>query len=389
MSPLFIAAPVPYHVGAMFSKGLIAAAVLVYLIVLGCVMVPGEATGKKLPAHDTGESTDGSPPTNPKFLNVLPYRGAGMQIQRVDWIDKYKKSMDEMAALGLDTVSLVIDTRMENGHTSHVWLDMRMTPTPEKLSELIQHAKSKGLRVILMPIVLLDKPIDNEWRGTIKPESWDDWFDSYRSMLTHFAWIAEQNKVDVLSVGSELVSTEKERSQWNKTIAAVREVFHGQLTYSANWDHYTSVPFWNQLDLIGMNSYYSLDEDPPGSHNHVKDKASVDLIVANWKYIQKDLLAFQRKIGKPLLFLEVGWCSLDNAADEPWDYTKEELNVNLDLQKRLYEGFFESWYRKPGLGGFMIWEWTPGDAGPEDKGYTPKNKPAQEVVKQWIAKPWR
>ena len=371
----------------MFSKGLIAAAVLVYLIVLGCVMIPNDATGKKLATPEG--SPEGVAPTNPNLLNVLPYRGAGMQIQRVDWIDKYKKSMDEMAAIGLDTVSLVIDTRMENGHTSHVWLDMRMTPTPEKLAELIQHAKKKGMRVILMPIVLLDKPIDNEWRGTIKPESWDDWFDSYRAMLTHFAWIAEQNKVDVLSVGSELVSAEKERSQWKKTIDAVREVFHGQLTYSANWDHYTSVPFWNQLDLIGMNSYYSLDEDPPGSHTHVKDKASVDLIVANWKYIQKDLLAFQRKVGKPLLFLEVGWCSLDNAADEPWDYTKEELNVNLELQKRLYEGYFKAWYKNPGLGGFIVWEWTPGDGGPEDKGYTPENKPAQEVLKEWLAKPWK
>ena len=43
----------------------------------------------------------------------------------------------------------------------------------EKLAELIQHAKSKKLRVILMPIVLLDKPEGNEWRGTIKPPDWD------------------------------------------------------------------------------------------------------------------------------------------------------------------------------------------------------------------------
>ena len=69
--------------------------------------------------------------------------------------------------------------------------------------------------------------------------------------------------------------------------------------------------------------------------------------------------------------------------------TQTDLDADPDLQKRLYEGFFESWYRKPGLGGFMIWEWTPGDAGPEDKGYTPKNKPAQEVVREWISKPWR
>ena len=373
----------------MFARGLIGAALLVYAIVLGCVLIPTDATASKKSSAAGG---DGLPhaKVGTRFLDGLPYRGAGMQIQRVDWIDKYKKSIDEIAALGFDTVSLVIDTRMENGSTSLVWLDMRKTPTPEKLAELIQHAKSKNLRVILMPIVLLDKPEGNEWRGTIKPPYWPDWFDSYREMLIHFAWIAEQNKVDVLSVGSELVSAEKERDEWKKTINAVREVFNGQLTYSANWDHYKSIPFWKDLDLIGMNSYWSLDEDPPGSKKHLKDKVTVEKIVENWRYIQEDLLAFQKKMDKPILFLEVGWCSLANAAHEPWDYTRvDDFEQDKELQRKLYEGFFRAWYDKPGLGGFMCWEWTPGDVADDDKGYTPEDKPAQDVLKQWLAKPWK
>ena len=378
----------------MLSRGMIGAAVAVYLIVLGCVMMPSDAPAKKMSV--ASDTLDPPPAANsgavltpdPKFAGALPFKGAAMQIQRVDWIDKYKQSIDEIAALGLDTVSLVIDTRQENGSSSRIYLDMRMTPTPEKLADIIQHAKAKGLRVILMPVVLLDNPRGNEWRGTIKPDYWPDWFESYRSMLLHFAWIAQQNHVDVLSVGSELVSAEKERAEWSKTIGAVREVFKGQLTYSANWDHYTSIPFWNQLDLIGMNSYWALDEIPPGSHEHKKRKVTVEQVEENWKYIQKDLLAFQQKMNKPILFLEIGWCSLGNAADEPWDYTRtEENDVDLELQKRLYEGFFRSWYRKSGLGGFMVWEWTPGEGGPEDKGYTPENKPAQEVLREWIAKP--
>src|SRR5439155_22859488 len=116
-------------------------------------------------------------------------------------------------AVGGDTVLLVIDTRMEGGSSCRIYLDMRMTPTPEKLGELIQHAKKNNLRVILMPIVLLDNPKGTEWRGTIVPNEdrggWEDWFESYRSMLNHFSWIAQNNGVDVLVVGSELVSSEK------------------------------------------------------------------------------------------------------------------------------------------------------------------------------------
>src|SRR5262249_17321527 len=158
------------------------------------------------------------------------------------------------------------------------------------------------------------------------PDDWegpDGWFESYRAMLTHFAWIAEQNKVDVMSVGSELVSTENKLSEWKKTIKKVREIYHGRLTYSANWDHYTSIRFWDQLDLIGMNSYYKLGDDR---------NVSVDEVVRRWKEIQGDLLSFQQQVGKPILFLEIGWCGLANAADEPWDYTRTELDRDDELQ---------------------------------------------------------
>jgi len=357
-------------------------AVVVYLAVAGTVLFSGGATSSVAGADPvTAPGTAGGASVS---LAGLPYRGAGMQIQRIDWMDRYKQSVDELAALGFDTVSFVVDSRMENGTAAKIYLDMRMTPTPEQLGDLITHAKSKGLRVILMPIVLLDQPRGTEWRGRINPASdnggWETWWDSYRSMILHFAWIAESYGVNVLSVGSELVSTETpdKLGEWRRLIRDVRQVYKGQLTYSANWDHYTPVKFWDQLDLIGLNSYYKL-----GDGRNV----TVDEVKRRWADIQKDLLAFTKKQGKPLLFLEVGWCSMANAAHEPWDYTKTDEPLDLDLQKRLFEGFMQSWYGNANLGGFVVWEWTPGDPATEDKGYTPEGKPAEQVVKQWLAKP--
>ncbi len=357
----------------MFFKGIAITATALFSIVLAMVLLGAdmpskEAASPAIPAADrtTEASREG-----------MPYIGAGIQIQRVDWIDRYKQSISEIAEIGGDTVLLVVDARQENGTSSRIYLDMRMTPTPDQLGELIRHAKSHQLRVILMPIVLLDAPRGMEWRGTLKPSSWEEWFDSYREILTHFAWIAQANGVDVLVIGSELVSSESRVDQWVRTINEVREIFHGRLTYSANWDHYVSVPFWDQLDLIGMNSYYKL-----GANRHV----TVEQIQQRWREIQRDLLAFQQRVNKPLLFLEVGWCSMANAAHEPWDYTKPEhlVPLDLDLQKRLYEGFFTSWWGNPALGGFMIWEWTPGEGGQADRGYTPKGKPAEQILRQWF-----
>jgi len=358
--------------------------VLVYLFVMGCVVWPGgedaaRSSGQGVAIADTPRSVATTSSTE-----GMPYRGVVIQIQRVDWIDRYKKCIDEIADLGADTVSLVVDTRMENGESSRIWIDVRMSPSAEQLGSLIDHAKSRKLRVMLMPIVLLDNPKGDEWRGTIKPKSWTEWFESYRSVLSYFSWIAEDHGVDILVVGSELVSTEDKLDEWTKTIRQVRSAFHGKITYSSNWDHYVGIPFWDQLDMIAMNSYWKMGKGP---------SATVPEIKSSWKEIQngKDnipgIFQFKHKIGKPLLFTEVGWCSLENAAHEPWDYTRTSEPLNLGLQKRLWEGFFESWHGNPELGGFMIWEWPPENGGPQDKGYIPKGKPAEKVIREWLAKP--
>src|ERR1700722_13864540 len=156
----------------MFPRKIVFTALAVYLLVLGSVILTSGTSAR------SPDSTRAAVPLT--TIPGLPYRGVGMQIQRVDWIDKYEKSIDQIADVGGDTVLLVVDSRQENGKSSHIYLDMRMTPTPPQLGELIDHAKQRKLRVILMPIVLLDNPQGNEWRGTIHPDSWDDWFGSYR-----------------------------------------------------------------------------------------------------------------------------------------------------------------------------------------------------------------
>jgi hypothetical protein len=59
----------------------------------------------------------------------------------------------------------------------------------------------------------------------------------------------------------------------------------------------------------------------------------------------------------------------------------------MELQRKLYEGFFRSWWGDPRLGGFSVWEWPPDQGGKEDRGYTPKDKPAEGVLREWLAKP--
>jgi hypothetical protein len=200
-------------------------------------------------------------------------------------------------------------------------------------------------------------------------------------MIYHYASAAELGHADVFVCGSELVSTEQYAAEWLHTIRDVRRTFHGLVTYSANWDHYSKIPFWDHLDLVATNSYYKL-----GKNRDV----SVPEIIANWKAIQADFLPWVRSQHKPFMFTEVGWCSVGNAADQPWDYTQETVPLDLDLQRKLYEGFFRAWDGVPELGGYMVWEWAPNAGGIEDRSYTPKGKPAEKILRDAFAKPrWK
>ena len=107
---------------------------------------------------------------------------------------------------------------------------------------------------------------------------------------------------------------------------------------------------------------------------------------------RKTCSPFQQKIHKPLHV--AGSRLVQPGATRPTSrgITRklDAMPLDLDLQRKLYEGFFRSWYGVTGFGGFMIWEWTAQRRRPEDRGYTPKGKPAEEVLREWLAKPrWK
>jgi hypothetical protein len=364
----------------MFSRRVLIAAALLYATVMGCVMSsPDDMAESSSVASSSPSATAPDLPVTGlvPLTGLKPYCAVAMQLQRVDWVEEYKRTIDDIAAEGADTVSLVVDARQEDGESTRMYVDMRITMTVAQLSDIIQHAKLDHLRVILMPIVLLDAPRDDtEWRGTLKPRDWHSWFENYRDMIEHYARIANTNGVDVLVVGSELVSSEKHVDEWINTIKEVRNIYKGQLTYSSNWDRYEQVPFWKYLDFVGMNSYWTLGKD--------RD-VTVPEICKEWQSIQSKIFPFLEKVHKPMILLEAGWCSLANAAKDPWDYTQDTLDEDDDLQTKLYEGFFQSWWGKPQLAGFALWEMHPG-GDLTGKGYTPQGKPAEQVMREWFAK---
>lgn len=310
----------------------------------------------------------------------MGYRGVAIQMQSgFGPKETYLPLIREVAALGANTVLLTTAGFMEHAQAQVIFIDARKSPSPEEFKELIRETKKLGLKVIVMPIVLLSRPRGSEWRGVIDPPDWDEWWTQYRDFAVHFADIARDGGADAYIVGSELVSTEKFTAQWVKTIEKVRRHYpHGALGYSANWDHYEPVQFWDQLDFVGMTSYYTLAD---------KDNPTVDEIVEKWRPIYEKIAAWQKQIGRPIVLTEVGWCSQEGAARNPWNYyaNMKGTAAGHEEQKRLYEAFLRVWGAAPILSGVIWWEWTGSAGGPDDHGYTPKNKPAEQVLRAWFA----
>ncbi len=314
--------------------------------------------------------------------NVGQMRGFSLQLQTASAGHPYEELIDEIAATGANTIKLVVAAYQENCSSTSIFVEARRTPTDARLKKLIGHARRRGLRVVFMPIILLENPRAGEWRGKIKPDSWDDWWEDYNNYILHYAAVAEAGGAEIFIVGSELVSTEKDHAdRWRALIGRVREAFNGHLSYSANWDHYRPITWWDAVDIVGMTTYYDLTGGK---------EPTVPRLSAAWKDIREDILAWQKQIGRPILFTEVGWPNQITCAQYPWDYTRNPDKPDPRAQANCFEAFFRTWIDEPVVAGFLVWEWKsrPNQyVGESDTGYVPCGKPAMKVIRKYYQYP--
>jgi len=280
--------------------------------------------------------------------------------------------VDEVRALGATHVELVVQWVQADVRATEIAPDRLETLPDGRLVEVIRHARAVGLQVVLLPIVHLLRRKEGEWRGTLAPADPAAWWASYHRFTLHYADLAAREGVAVLSVGSELVSTEADRERWAGLIGDVRAVYPGKLFYSANWDHYAEVTFWDLVDYAGITGY-----------NVLATRADADLaeLVAAWTRIRSDLRNFHARVARPILFTEIGYPSQDGAAMHPWDYTTGR-DIDLEEQRLCYEAVRIVWQGEPILAGLYWWNWF-GYGGPRSAYYTPKGKPAEAVIRAW------
>lgn len=283
----------------------------------------------------------------------------------------YRTFLAELKAAGATDVELVVRWSQPDINAEVIGPDPTIATPDPVLREVIGFAKAEGLRVFLMPIVHVEARSSGEWRGTLAPRSWDRWWESYSQFILHYAALAESEGVALFAVGSELISTESQEGRWRQLIALVRGVYRGQLTYSANWDHFEPVRIWDAVDVVGVTAYQPLSSG-------ATDEASLD------RGLSRFLLRLRMWLSespRPFLITEVGYPSSAHAAARPWD--QREGPVDLALQTRCYRALYRALAQEPHLEGLYFWNWF-GHGGADDGGYTLRGKPALAVVKLWF-----
>jgi hypothetical protein len=288
----------------------------------------------------------------------------------------YDRPLGEIADLHADTVSLVVTWSQQDVRSVEIGPDARETRDDEVVVDAIEEAHENGLRVLLFPILRLQERGPGDWRGRIAPSDVDAWFESYWGFVGHYAALAEQNGVEILSIGSELGSVELYEDRWRQLIARVRASFSGQIMYSANWDHYQNTPFWDAVDLVGLTAYYELTDS-------LEEEVTLSGLVKRWHPIRDAIVQNMTRIGHPFVFTEVGYYSQVGTAWHPWDYTREGT-VDLEQQLLCYQAFYKVWKDVPGLAGVFFWHWF-GEGGEGDGSYTPRGKPAEDLIRHWFA----
>ncbi|GAA3596481.1 hypothetical protein Q4Q39_08240 [Flavivirga amylovorans] len=216
-------------------------------------------------------------------------------------------------------------------------------------------------------------------------EEWKPIEKTYTELFYEFAKLSEEfPEVKLLSIGNELKEFTKRRPQFFKTlITSIRKDFPNiKLTYSANWDEYQSVSFWEDLDYIGVNSYFPLVN---------KETPTVNEIKQAFNPIKNNLKDLSCTYDKPILFTEYGYRSIDYAAWKAWLLGNvSNTNHNFEAQNRGYTAFYDTFWDEDWVAGGFFWEWkilsNEEINNPNENGWYVNDKPVEEIIKERYSK---
>lgn len=299
---------------------------------------------------------------------------AALEDMHADWVTFLPEAV-------IDRSTLTISPRDEKDWSHSI----------EGYKEFISECKQAGLKVILKPHIILEGSYSlgdriafgSTWRGDMQPTraaDWEEIEDAYADFILEWARIAFEEQVDAFFMGTELKSFVTARPDfWSQLATDLKCIYDGPLSYSANWDNYANIPFWDQLSFIGINGYFPVNQDGTPSIRHTK---------SSWKEIEQGLREIYRMHDKGILFTEFGYRNIEYAGKEPWLHVHQTRWAQRSdkSQYNLLKAFFETVWQEDYVLGGLLWNWSQNVNDKHNMDFTIQNKPAEALVREWFRK---
>jgi hypothetical protein len=372
---------------------------LVFVGLLFCAAIPAiasqEAAGAKRHRFTHTNSPTG-------FIKGYNWGFPGQRGQYLG--DAPVESMKKMADTGANWVCICFAAEMEKANEPQIfWADSDpCMVTDDEILRAISLGRQNNLKIILKPMVEVR---DGTWRALIDfktaegkrdRQAWDKWWADFRKFLMHYAQIAEQTKCEMFCLGCEMGSTEQQEDKWRSLIAELRKVYRGALTYDTNHGEEDKVKWWDAVDIISISGYYpvgtgKIPKAATDPNEVLPSENSVEALKLRWKPIKEKLRRLSEKFDRPIFFIEIGVCSVRNGSSAPWGSPEPNPFYDADEQARYYQATIETFWDEPWFIGFAWWDWPVHlysmEEAKSDTSFWIYGKPAEQVVRQWYAKP--
>lgn len=336
---------------------------------------------EKLDASSDHDQTKSRPKSKMPYLKGFNFAHEGYRIYNGYGSKKATESLEKLTGLGTNSIAIVPYGYMNNTQTpSFIRMSNRPgSETDESVIHSFTMAKKMGMSAMLKPQIWFR----GSWPGDVEmnsEEEWHQFFHHYHHWIIHYAMLAEIYNMPMFCLGVEFAKATVQRSDdWKKLIKQTRGIYAGQLTYAANWgDEFENIDFWEELDFIGLNCYYPL---------HHSEECSKEELKNGFEKVIDKIESVVKKHKKPLVFTEIGFRSINAPWKEPHAGQRND-SFNGEHQKKCYEAVFESVKDQKWCKGILWWKFPCylDYRGLENGSFTPNNKPAEEIVKEWFLK---
>lgn len=303
----------------------------------------------------------------------------GMTISCQTWgkewgTDGFGKELDRLGELGTNWVAIHPYASIRaDGSVRRLRDDLDPEAPPGWLARPLETAHAKGFSLFVKPhLAYWGSPF--RWRGDIdfaEGEERTRFWREYSDWIVRLASVT--TSADAFCVGTELDRFIADESEWRALIKRVREVTDARLTYAANWDQYQTVPFWDALDAIGVQAYFPLSEE---------EAPTREALLAGWEAVLTPMRALSEKIGKPIVFTELGYAAGTHAAIRPWEEPARGAPAMSDLQVRCLSTGLEVLARERAwLRGAFLWKWFVGKPHRGDGSFYLDHEPLRASIR--------